>query len=235
MKVTVITTVINRASGLTETMQSVLQHSRPGLDYIVIDGGSTDGSVEIIKSNSAFLKHWVSEKDDGIYDAMNKGWALADPDSRILFIGAGDRLLALPKNSVRDDNPGDILFGNVQLDRGQVFHARNGVWLKLFNSLHHQALLIPKRLHPEPPFDLSFPLYADFDFNQRLSRQGAIFRFESGLLAYAAPDGLTRDLDLNELVKIIRKNYGPVWSSLSMLGFFMARWLPFFRALRPIH
>lgn len=234
MKVTVVTTVINRASELEVTMQSVLQHSRPGLDYIVIDGGSTDGSVEIIKKNAASLKQWVSEKDDGIYDAMNKAWSLADPESSILFIGAGDRLLALPENSAHDNDSDDILFGNVQLDRGQMFHARTGVWLKLFNSLHHQALLIPKRLHPDPPFDLSFPLYADFDFNQRLKLQDAEFRYCPGLSAYAAPGGVTENIELNELSQIIRKNYGLVWCGLSVMGFSLARFLPFLKRLRPI-
>ena len=235
MKVTIITTVYNRVVDLDKTIQSVLQFARPGLDYIVIDGGSTDGSVELVRAHSSRLAYWLSEPDRGVYDAMNKGWAAADPDSRVMFLGAGDLLLSLPDDPVSDEGTRAVLYGNVHLDQGRVFHARPGFRLKLYNSLHHQALMIPKRLHPEPPFDLSYPLYADFDFNQRLSRQGAVFRFEPGLLAYAAPDGLTRDLDLNELVRIIRKNYGPIWSSLSLLGFFMARMLPFFRVLRPIH
>jgi glycosyltransferase involved in cell wall biosynthesis len=234
MKVTVITTVYNRVAEFAETVQSVLQFARPDLEYIVIDGGSTDGTVELIRTHSNQLKHWLSEPDRGIYDAMNKGWALADPESRVLFLGAGDRLLALPNDSELGQNSDVVLYGNVQLDRGHVFHARAGIWLKLFNSLHHQALLIPKQLHPEPPFDLLYPLYADFDFNQRLCLQGVSFRFEPGLLSYAAPDGLTRNLLLDELAKIIRKNYGPVWSGLSILGFSLVRVVPILRALRPI-
>ena len=100
MKVTIITTVYNRVVDLDKTIQSVLQFARPGLDYIVIDGGSTDGSVELIRAHSGRLVHWHSEPDDGVYDAMNKGWAAADPDSRVIFLGAGDLLLSLPDDPV---------------------------------------------------------------------------------------------------------------------------------------
>ena len=234
MKITVITAVYNRVSDLDETMQSVLSLVRHDLDYIVIDGGSTDGSTEIISAYADQLKHWQSEPDDGVYDAMNKGWALADPGSRVLFLGAGDRLLALPEESELDQNSSEVFYGDVQLDRGRVFHARTGVWLKLFNSLHHQALLVPKRLHLEPPFDLNYPRYADFDFNQRLCKQGAVFRFLPDLSTYAAAGGITNDMHLDELGRIIRKNYGIAWSTLSKAGFLLARLFPFFDRFRPI-
>jgi glycosyltransferase involved in cell wall biosynthesis len=234
MKVTIITTVLNQADALSVTMQSVLEQARPNLDYIVIDGGSVDGTIDVIQAQADRLKYWLSEPDTGIYEAMNKGWTLADADSWLLFLGAGDKLITLPDGNRSGEDLFETLFGNVQLDDGQVFHAHSGFRLKLYNSLHHQGLLIPKYLHPEPPFDLSYPLYADFDFNQRLSKQGVAFRFEPKLSAYAAPGGLTKVLQLPELTKIIRKNYGPFWSVCSMLGFSLARLLPFVRMLRPI-
>jgi len=231
MKVTVITTVLNHAARLDATMRSVLALHRADLDYIVIDGGSMDGSIDIIKSHAGRLKCWLSEPDAGVYDAMNKGWALAAPDSRIIFIGAGDALLSLPD----EDGPEtEILYGNVQLNGGRMFHARTGLRLRLYNSLHHQALMIPKALHPDPPFDLAFPRYADFDFNQRLSRQGVCFRYAKGLSAYAAPGGVTGELHLDELTAVILKNYGPLWSKLSALGFSLARRLPLLRVFHPV-
>jgi glycosyltransferase involved in cell wall biosynthesis len=234
MKITVITAVYNRVDDLEKTMQSVLQLSRPGLDYIVIDGGSTDGTVEVILKYADKLKHWLSEPDKSVYHAMNKGWALAEPDSRVIFVGAGDRLFALPEAREGDSDTLEIFFGNVQLDQNRVFHARAGIMLRLFNTLHHQALLIPKRLHPDPPFDMSYPLYSDFDFNQRLYRQGAVFRFSPDLTAYAAPGGLTDEMTLDELQKIIRKNYGPFWSALSSAGFTLAKYFPFLGRCQPI-
>jgi glycosyltransferase involved in cell wall biosynthesis len=234
MKITVITAVRNRAAELESTIRSVLAFSRPGLDFIVVDGASTDGTIDVLRAYDARLKHWLSEPDAGAYDAMNKGWALADPDSRVLYLGAGDRLLCLPESATNQEDRPDVLYGNVQLAHDQVFHACADWRLRLYNSLHHQALLIPKGLHPRPPFDLGFPLYADFDFNQRLARQGARFRFEPHLSSYAAPGGLTAQLQLPELTKIIWKNYGLAWSGLAILGFALARALPPFQALRPI-
>jgi len=234
MKVTVITAVLNRAAALDVTMRSVFGLKRGGLDYIVIDGGSTDGTVEVIKTHAHRLKCWRSEPDNGIYDAMNKGWTLADPDSRLLFLGAGDRLLSLPGDEHGDIESLIVLYGNVQLEGGQLFHAGAGCRLRLYNALHHQALLVPKKLHPAAPFDLSYPRYADFDFNQRLARRGVKFLFEPALSAYAAADGLTKELHLGELASIIRKNYGPLWSWLSIVGFNLARGIPLLAKLRPI-
>ena len=234
MKVTVITTVLNRADALAVTMQSVLKQARPNLDYIVIDGGSVDGTIDVIQTQASRLKYWLSEPDTCVYDAMNKGWALADPDSWVLFLGAGDKLLALPDGNRSDEGRLEVLYGNVRLDEGRVFHARSGFRLRLYNSLHHQALLIPKRIHPEPPFDTIYGLYADFDFNQRLYKNNVKFLFEPALQSYAASNGLTEHLQVKELTQIVRKNFGFFWCGLSLAGFTLARCLPFFRRFRPI-
>lgn len=235
MKVTVITTVYNRVEGLAETMKSVLYFARPGFDYIVIDGGSTDGSVDVIREQAYRLKHWMSEPDEGIYHAMNKGWALADPDSRLIFVGAGDRLISLPELGEPDIDSDEILYGDVELDSGRVFYAHTGIRLRLYNSIHHQAILIPKRLHFEPPFDLNYPHYADFDFNQRLFLKGAKFRYDPGFRSYAAPGGVTSEMQLDELRTIIHKNFGSFWSLLSLVGFSIVRVVPFLKVFRPIH
>ena len=233
-KVTVITVVRNAAKALETTIQSVLGQSVPGVDFIIIDGASTDETLQVIRRNEKSIKVWVSEADRGVYDAMNKGWSLADPDSRVLFLGAGDRLISLPEGLGAKHEPSAILFGKVCLADNQQFHARKGFWLKLYNSLHHQALLIPRSLHPEPPFCLDYPLYADFDFNQRLFKQGAIFQFDPDLQAYAAPGGLTKELDIDELAAVTRKNFGCLWSGLARVGFLLSKHFTPLRRLRPI-
>jgi len=232
-KITVITAVLNRADKLEETIQSVLAFNHPGIDYIIIDGGSTDGTLEIIESHSGRLKYWVSEPDRSVYDAMNKGWQKADPESWILFLGAGDRLLSLPGELPA---PGcrEVLFGNVSLDDNRVFYACADFKLKLFNTLHHQALLVPKWLHPQPPFNLGYAHYADFDFNQKLYKKKVAFRFSPQLQSYAAPGGLTENLVLDELTRIVCANFGFCWAALAMFGFKVSRCLPLMKKLRPI-
>jgi glycosyltransferase involved in cell wall biosynthesis len=234
-KITIITAVINAAGPLAVTIASVIPFLSERVEYIIVDGGSDDGTLEIIKQHESQLKSWVSEPDKGVYDAMNKGWALADEDHWILFLGAGDRLLALPEELPGDSSEKTVLFGHVQLSEDQQFHARSGFWLKLYNSLHHQSLLVPKRLHPEPPFSLQYPLYADFDFNQRLARMGVHFMFCKELFGYAEPDGLTQETNLDELQRIIQKNYGVFWSMLSFACFRLALLVPSLRRFRPIH
>jgi len=232
-RITVITAVLNQADKLEKTIQSVLACNHPDLDYIVIDGGSMDGTLEVIESHPGRLKYWISEPDRGVYDAMNKGWQAANPESWILFLGAGDRLISLPGELPL---PGcqEVLFGNVSLDDNQVFYACADFRLKLFNTLHHQALLIPKWLHTQAPFNLEYAHYADFDFNQRLYKKQIVFRFNPQLRSYAAPGGLTENLVLDELRQIIRKNFGVFWAGLSLFGFTVARYWPLIRNLRPI-
>ena len=75
--VSIITINYNNAVGLDKTIQSVLSQTYNEIEYIIIDGGSDDGSSEVIEKNVNKISHWVSEQDKGIYHAMNKGIALA--------------------------------------------------------------------------------------------------------------------------------------------------------------
>ena len=80
MKISIVTVCYNSAATIERAIQSVLSQSYPDVEYIVIDGGSADGTVDIIKKYQSKIAHFVSEKDGGIYDAMNKGIALATGD-----------------------------------------------------------------------------------------------------------------------------------------------------------
>src|SRR5215204_6083880 len=72
--ISVVTATLNRATFLEETIRSVLDQGYPNLEYVVIDGGSTDGSLEIIRKYESRLAHWVSEPDGGHFDALRKGF-----------------------------------------------------------------------------------------------------------------------------------------------------------------
>jgi glycosyltransferase involved in cell wall biosynthesis len=98
-RISIITVVLNDASQLEATIQCVIEKKTTvDLDYLIIDGGSTDGTIDIIKRYDKQLYYWTSERDSGIYSAMNKGWMSAANDNFILFLGAGDRLISLPDN-----------------------------------------------------------------------------------------------------------------------------------------
>lgn len=80
MKLSIITVTLNSENTIEDTFQSIFQQTHPDIEYIVIDGGSTDGTLEVIKKYSDKITHFLSEKDTGIYDAMNKGLRLATGD-----------------------------------------------------------------------------------------------------------------------------------------------------------
>ena len=91
MKISVITVCFNAVSTIEKTICSVLNQSWSDLEYIIIDGGSKDGTVDILKKYSSRLSYYISEPDKGIYDAMNKGVKKASGDY-VLFLGADDLL-----------------------------------------------------------------------------------------------------------------------------------------------
>ena len=89
MKFTVITINYNNVEGLRQTILSVVGQTCDDFEYVIIDGGSTDGSVGVIKEYEDKITHWVSEKDGGIYNAMNKGVKVAHGEY-LIFMNSGD-------------------------------------------------------------------------------------------------------------------------------------------------
>jgi len=232
-KISIITVVKNGGCCLEETILSVLkQKKQHAIDYLIIDGGSTDGTLEIIQQYAEQLAYWVSEPDSGIYDAMNKGWSVAANDSFILFLGAGDRVISLPE-SMGCYSPFNVVYGTVMMGENTIFNPRADFHLKLYNTLHHQALLVNKTFHSEPPFCCCFRLYADFDFNQRLMKNSANFVFSPELIGYARPDGVSDHQCFSESLKVIYRNFGLLWASLAFAGYYVMRIVPSLKRLRP--
>jgi glycosyltransferase involved in cell wall biosynthesis len=150
-KLTIVTINFNNVSGLKKTMNSVLSQSSLDFEYIVIDGNSNDGSIELIKQfNHSSLEHfsWISEPDSGIYNAMNKGIRMAKGEY-IQFLNSGDTLAA---NDVTEK----IL--------AYLFPSPQGERVGVRSSILYGNMLkpLPKRIHRDRGFAGRIPTILDF-------------------------------------------------------------------------
>ncbi len=216
---TIITVVYNSALPLEKTIKTVLELKYPNVNYIIIDGGSNDGTVDIIKKYQDKIFYWITEKDKGIYDAMNKGWAKADENSYILYLGAGDYIISLPDMIKHAQQ--DIIYGNVNIGDKYLFDTKVDFRMKCINAVHHQALLIKKTTHPSPPFSLEFPVFADFDFNQRLYKAEFHFKKDASFYAYAMSGGVSSPHNRKEMLEVVNSNYGRIYVILARAYYFL--------------
>ena len=171
MKLSIITINYNNAIGLVKTINSVIDQTYKDLEYIVIDGNSTDESNQIINKYKEQLNYWVSETDTGIYNAMNKGIKAAT-GKYLLFLNSGDVLL---NNHVLEDVKKhglncDIVYGNILLDsikKTEVYSPPDDITFKYFfkASLPHPGSFIKKTLFVNAGFyDERLKIVSDWKF-----------------------------------------------------------------------
>lgn len=220
IKISVITVVYNSADTIEDTIQNVLKCGYEDIEHIVIDGGSKDGTADIIKKYADQLAYWISEPDKGIYDAMNKGWEQVHYNRFVLFLGSGDKILQLPE--IEDTPSTEVIYGDVMLGETR-FRSKAGFVLKLGSSLHHQALLVRKSLHPAPPFNLRYKVYSDFDFNQRLLKKGARFTRNESLLGFALEGGVSGERNNKEMLDVVQANFGTSFKLLAKIYYFLQK------------
>lgn len=212
-KITVITVVYNARDDLRRTFESVFSQVYPNLEYVVIDGGSTDGTLELIKEHKDKISYFVSEKDDGIYDAMNKG-ILASKGEYINFMNAGDcyssqdTLLQVSECSV----DADIIYGwhrviysnkKVRLDYSRI---PNGC-LPRCMPVSHQSLFIKSGYLKKFSFNKKFDLAADYLQLCQCLNNGASSRSVESFVADVLAGGVS-DVKRVEVWRQYKQIYG---------------------------
>lgn len=177
-KVAIITVSFNAAATIENTILSVTGQSYPDVEFIIIDGGSTDGTTDVIKKYVDDIAYWSSEKDNGIYDAMNKGIAQVTAEY-ILFLGADDRLFTrdILTNVLTDENTGvDFLYGNVKLSSsGKIFGCAKDYRGLLLQNISHQAIFYRTALlRQKGNFNTRYKILADYYFNLQVFRDDSV-------------------------------------------------------------
>ena len=182
--ITVVTVVYNGEKFLEETILSVINQTYDNVEYIIIDGGSSDGTLDIIKKYEHAIDYWVSEKDKGIYDAMNKGISLATGEW-INFMNGGDSFYSLTvlhdvfsNNSYPDAT---ILYGNHQViyPSGRTRFAKSGLVENMWKGSQfcHQASFIKVSYHKNNIYNIYTKIVGDFEFFYKAWKNGRKFKY----------------------------------------------------------
>ncbi len=176
--ITVVTVVLNGRKHLEEAIESVTNQTYENIEYLIIDGGSLDGTIDIIKKYDQRIDYWVSERDAGIYDAMNKSLNIATGDW-LIFIGADDVLHnCLEEVATKLVRPHDIYYGNVELLSSKTIYAGKYNRYKLMQqNICHQTIFYPRTIYKSHQYDIAFGMLADYKYNIELWGRGHRFNF----------------------------------------------------------
>jgi len=170
----IITVVLNREQFLQETISSIAKQTCKDFEYIIIDGGSNDNTLNIIKNNSNLIDYWVSEKDQGLYDAFNKGMSVAKGEY-IGFINSDDvytpDALSIIKKYILQNNNTDFIFGSVKKHWG-ILHGYKPQKIKYswgFYSSHSTGFFIKRESAKKVGiYNTKYKYHADYDYFYRM-------------------------------------------------------------------
>ena len=219
MQLSIITINLNNSEGLRKTIESVVSQTFTDFEYIIIDGGSTDGSVDTIKQYSDKIAYWISEPDKGIYNAMNKGIVQAK-GKYCLFLNSGDWLAEknILSSVFKLNLFQDIIYGNLIISKhGKdkqylTYPQEKNISLFFFYSrtFPHQSTFIRKTLFDKRLFAEEYKIVSDVDFfiNAIIYDKVSI-KYINMVVSYMEDGGVgtvINELHLNER-KILKEKY----------------------------
>ena len=200
MKYSIITVNYNNKDGLRKTIESVIHQSFRDFEYIIIDGGSTDGSADVLKEYDAQIDYWVSEPDKGIYNAMNKGIAQAKGEY-LNFMNSGDCFYApdILEKVASYNYETDFIVGrdyhfNEEIQKGHVsiLPSRTTMIHFFVATLAHQSSFIRRELFDNSPYDEGYRLVSDWIFfTEKIVRDGKQVQFIPDIICRREEGGLS--------------------------------------------
>ena len=216
MKLSIITVNLNDKAGLEKTVKSVISQSFSDFEFIIIDGQSTDGSIDVIDQYKSKISYWVSEKDSGIYNAMNKAIDLVSGDW-ICFMNSGDMIYDsnVLKNVLPNfDDELDVVYGDWEVRYENKKRVLKGdedienIWKGMLFS--HQSCFVKKDILKQYKFNETNRITADYELFYTLYKANKKFRYIPMIVASVSAGGLS-DIKRVEVIlsrwKIIDKSF----------------------------
>ena len=195
-KISIITVTYNAGNLLRKTIESVAMQDCKDFEYIIIDGGSKDNTRTIVSENTSLIRTFVSEKDDGIYDAMNKGIQLAEGEY-CMFLNAGDMLYdsdtLLKASELINEETADVYFADAVYTK---WREADNYFIPQLSKIPfrfcHQAMFFKTSLLKKNLYDVGYRLSGDSELIYRLYEKGVIFKYLSiPLVKELAGEGAT--------------------------------------------
>ena len=210
----IVTVVYNGKKHLEQTIKSIFEQGYDNVEYIIIDGGSTDGTVEIIKKYEEHIDYWASEPDGGIYDAMNKGASLCSGEY-VAFLNADDWYnLGVFDDIVPvllDEKP-DYIFSDVDIYVEDEYYMLEKADLRRVKNrapFNHQTLFVKRDILLEMPFDIKYPIIADYNLMIQLVKKKYTYKYINKPIASFRGGGTSTVMDFNyEAFRLHEKEFG---------------------------
>lgn len=220
MKLSIITINLNNHDGLQKTINSVVSQTFKDFEWIIIDGGSTDGSKELIEQYSSYITYWVSEPDKGIYNAMNKGVKVATGDY-LQFLNSGDCLYdnKIIEKFIQRNNTEDVVYGNAVIVDSQGNELSRWISPKILklshiwtNGLNHQATFFSKCCFKQFLYNENNRIASDSELFMNLLYHSFHFaRFDEYIIKYdnTGISSVIIQEDINEIESICNRVLPP--------------------------
>lgn len=224
MKISIITVCFNSVVTLEDTIISVINQTYDNFEYIIIDGNSTDGTLNIIKKYEQYISKWISEPDYGLYDAMNKGISLSTGN----IVGLLNSDDTFTSNSVLENIASFHLFNEIEASYGNVLQSdQSGKLVRFYSSKNwkptdlrfgymppHPSIFLKRELFEKfGYYNLSFKIGADYEFITRYFLVNKINSKYSGLtttnmlVGGVSSSGLNSYITItNEIIKALKLN-----------------------------
>lgn len=213
----VITVCYNAKETIENTILSVIKQSYNNVEYVIIDGASTDGTLDLIKKYESKINYWISEPDKGIYDAMNKATKVATGDY-LFFLNSDDIFYnndVLSEFAAVLNSNNTIYYGDVMQVPGDKFYG--GIfskWRLSYTNICHQAIFYPKIVFKNYSYNTRYKIYADWNLNILCYADKNIqFQYVRKFVTYYSICGLSNlspkdDNFTSDFYRIISKNFG---------------------------